>query len=164
MPKILLERSSPADWTAMMCRSDPVAHGTVGERTAAGCEQKRPCGAPAPRMPSKAVLWRLGFAALQLCDQPCFLCGHSPKVGASPERAQPMLDGPGADTWHPPTNSSPDCCLNKQNSNVLIHFRSTVFQLSGVRYVISQIWAFVFLFVYYIPEDYGMLFTIKHVD
>lgn len=87
-----------------------MAPGTVCEQSAVGCEQKRLRGAPAPRMPSEAVLWRLGFAALQLCEQPCSLRGHSPWL----EHPQGGLSPWWMDPAHPPTNSSPDCCLNKR--------------------------------------------------
>lgn len=63
MPKILSERSSPADpiatWKVPTHGSDPKVHWTIFERSAVGWERQL-CHASALVMPSGARFWCLG--------------------------------------------------------------------------------------------------------
>lgn len=53
---------------------------------------------------------------------------------------------------HWPTDRNSDRCLNKQDSKLFKHFRSKIFKLFCVKYVVSQDWEFIFSFVYYILQ------------
>lgn len=116
-----------------------------------GCEG-RLCRASAPAGPLENTSLGPGCAISTLQEYSCcpvsvLLCPQLPRGVSWSDQTLTFQGVDHKGCW--PTDRNSDYCLDKQDSR---HFRSKIFKLFCVKYVVSQDWEFILSFVYYVLQ------------
>lgn len=150
------------------CQKDPILPGGSqrGGLDLGGCElgsfegnvvgcEGRLCRASAPAGPLENVGLGPGCAISTLQESNCcpvlvLLYPQLPRGASWSDQTLTFQGLAHEGRW--PTDRNSDRCLNKQGSKLFKHFRSKIFKLFCVKYVVSQDWEFIFSFVYYMLQ------------